>query len=127
AEGRQQGSRERRDGDGRRQAQAKGGSSERNSGKRERVEGRYESNSKGRDRAKGGFERKPKDGNRATTGGFDRKPKEGNRATGGFEHKSSNSKRKPVPAQRGSARPNAKQGNRASTAPAKRTTRKKSR
>ncbi|MFF0830795.1 DEAD/DEAH box helicase [Brevibacillus sp. NPDC003359] len=75
----------------------------------------------------GGFDRKPKDGNRATTGGFDRKPKDGNRAAGGFERKSSNSKGKPVTTQRSSARPNAKQGNRASTAPAKRTSRKKSR
>ncbi|ATF16204.1 ATP-dependent helicase [Brevibacillus brevis X23] len=88
--------------------------------------GGFDRRPKDGNRATGGFDRKPKDGNRAT-GGFDRKPKDGNRATGGFERKSSNSKGKPVTAQRGSARPNAKQGNRASNAPANRTSRKKSR
>ncbi|GEC92077.1 DEAD/DEAH box helicase [Brevibacillus brevis] len=111
ADGRQQGSGERRrEGEGRQQ---KGGG--------------FESKPKGRDRVAGGFERKPKDRDRAAAD-FERKPKDGNRATaGGFDRKPSNSKRKPAAAQRGSARPNAKQGNRANTAPAKRSSRKKSR
>ncbi|UIO42324.1 DEAD/DEAH box helicase [Brevibacillus brevis] len=96
---------------------------------------------KGNRATTGGFEYKPKKGNRATTGGFDRKPKDGNRAAGGtghkpkegnraasgFDRKSSGSSKKPVSAQRSSARPNAKPGKRTSSAPANRTSRKKSR
>ncbi|MED1799723.1 DEAD/DEAH box helicase [Brevibacillus porteri] len=130
------------------------GGFERKPKERDRAAGGFERKPKERDRAAGGFDRKPKEGNRATggferkpkerdrveagfdrrqkdgsraTGGTGRKPKEGNRAASGFDRKSSSSGKKPVAAQRGSARPNAKQGNRASTAPAKRTSRKKSR
>ncbi|MFG0212270.1 DEAD/DEAH box helicase [Brevibacillus porteri] len=130
------------------------GGFERKPKERDRAAGGFERKPKERDRAAGGFDRKPKEGNRATggferkpkerdrveagfdrrqkdgsraTGGTGRKPKEGNRAASGFDRKSSSSGKKPVTGQRSSARPNAKQGNRASTAPAKRTSHKKSR
>ncbi|MFC8684625.1 DEAD/DEAH box helicase [Brevibacillus porteri] len=130
------------------------GGFERKPKERDRATGGFDRKPKERDRAAGGFDRKPKEGNRATggferkpkerdrveagfdrrqkegsraTGGTGRKPKEGNRAASGFDRKSSSSGKKPITSQRSSARPNAKQGNRASTAPAKRTSRKKSR
>ncbi|WJQ81366.1 DEAD/DEAH box helicase [Brevibacillus brevis] len=93
---------------------------------RDRAAGGFDRKPKERDRAAGGFDRKPKDGNRAA-GGTGRKPKEGNRAASGFDRKSSGSSKKPVSAQRSSARPNAKLGKRTSAAPANRTSRKKSR
>ncbi|WP_412915604.1 DEAD/DEAH box helicase [Brevibacillus sp. 179-C 1.1 NHS] len=80
-------------------------------------------------RASGDFvDRKPKDGNRAV-GGTGRKPKEGNRASGSFDRKSNGGGfgKKSVSAQRGSARSNAKPGKKTGPAPAKRTSRKKSR
>ncbi|MGF9906619.1 DEAD/DEAH box helicase [Brevibacillus porteri] len=149
---RQQGSGERRrDDEGRQQ---KSGGFDRKPKERDRAAGGFERKPKERDRAAGGFDRKPKEGNRATggferkpkerdraeagfdrrqkdgsraTGGTGRKPKEGNRAASGFDRKSSSSGKKPVTAQRSSARPNAKPGNRTSSAPANRTSRKKSR
>ncbi|RAT98989.1 DEAD/DEAH box helicase [Brevibacillus sp. Leaf182] len=120
----QQGSGERRrDGEGRQQ---KSGGFDRKPKERDRTAGGFDRKPKERDRAAGGFERKQKDGNRAA-GGTGRKPKDGNRAASGFDRKSSGSSKKPVPAQRSSARPNAKPGKRTSSAPANRTSRKKSR
>ncbi|NRR19481.1 DEAD/DEAH box helicase [Brevibacillus sp. MS2.2] len=113
----------RRDGEGRQQ---KSDGFERKPKERDRAAGGFDRKPKERDRAAGGFDRKPKDGNRAA-GGTGRKPKEGNRAASGFDRKSSGSSKKPVPAQRSSARPNAKPGKRTSSAPANRTSRKKSR
>ncbi|MBY0084857.1 MULTISPECIES: DEAD/DEAH box helicase [Brevibacillus] len=138
AERRQQGSGERRrDGEGRQQ---KSGGFDRKPKERDRAAGGFDRKPKERDRAAGGSDRKPKDGNRAAggferkpkdgnraAGGTGRKPKEGNRATSGFDRKSSGSGKKPVSAQRSSARPNAKPGKRTSAAPANRTSRKKSR
>ncbi|PSJ94667.1 DEAD/DEAH box helicase [Brevibacillus fortis] len=91
-----------------------------------RAAGGFDRKPKDGNRTAGGFDRKPKDGNRAA-GGFDRKPKDGSRAAGGFDRKSSGSGKKQVAAPRSSARPNATPGKRTSPAPAKRTSRKKSR
>ncbi len=138
AERRQQGSGERRrDGEGRQQKSGgfdrkpkerdrAAGGFDRKPKERDRAAGGFERKPKERDRAAGGFDRKPKDGNRAA-GGTGRKPKEGNRAASGFDRKPSGSSKKPVSAQRSSARPNAKPGKRTSSAPASRTSRKKSR